>query len=309
MTPQHVCAVIVTYGPGTTILDHLSNVLPQVQGLVVVDNGSSHDDLGRLRVASSALGFHLIENGENLGIAEALNHGVSWAKSQGYRWVILLDQDSGITGNFIDQMFGALKLHSERERVASVHPRYVDPTTGVEAHVPRAVDGSPIFPMTSGTLMPVWIFDKIGWFASEYFIDLVDWEYCFRIRNAGFLVADASQARLLHSPGDPTIITILGRAFPYSQHNAVRRYYISRNCIAFYRKYLFSFPDWILNAAYRQLHETAVCLIADKDRGCQFRSFLQGTWDGLIGRMGKRENMDEERRGTSFLQSPPSSSI
>jgi rhamnosyltransferase len=294
MTPQYVCAVIVTYRPATTILEHLSNVLAQVQGLVVVDNGSNDDELGRLRAASSAFGFHLIENGENLGIAEGLNQGVRWAKSNGYPWVILFDQDSGITDRFIDQMFGALKAHSDWERVASIHPRYVDPKTGVEAYAPRAVDDSPIFPMTSGTLLPIWIFDKVGWFASEYFIDLVDWEYCFRIRASGFVVADASQAKLLHSPGDPTIITILGRAFGYSQHNAIRRYYISRNSIAFYRKYLFSFPGWVLKAAYRQLRETVVSLIADKDRAGQLRSFLLGTWEGLIGRMGKRENLDEQ---------------
>jgi rhamnosyltransferase len=295
MTPQHVCAVIVTYRPASTIIDQLSNVLAQVQGLVVVDNGSDDDELGRLRAARCALGFLLIENGENIGIAEALNQGVLWAKSHGYPWVILFDQDSGISDNFIDQMFGALKAQLDCERVAAIHPRYVDPKTGVEARVPRAVDGSPIFPMTSGTLMPIWIFDKIGWFASEYFIDLVDWEYCFRIRTWGLFVADASQAQLLHSPGDPTTVTILGRTFCYSQHNAIRRYYISRNCIALYKKYLFSFPEWILTAAYRQVHETVVCLIADNNRARQFRSLVLGTWDGLIGRMGKRQNLDEER--------------
>lgn len=294
MTPQSVCAVIVTYGPCSTILDHISTVLQQVPGLVVVDNGSDEDELGGLRGASSTFRFHLIENGENRGIAEALNQGVSWAKTQGYTWVILFDQDSGITGGFIDQMFGAWEAHPKRERVASIHPRYVDPKTGVEAGVPRAPDGSPIFPMTSGTLMPIWIFDKVGWFASEYFIDVVDWEYSFRIRTRGFLVADASAAKLLHCPGNPTMITLLGRAIDYSQHDALRRYYISRNCIAFYRKYLFSFPNWIRKAAYRQLREMAVCLIADKDRACQFRSFLLGTWDGLIGRMGRRENLRQQ---------------
>jgi len=293
MTPQSVCAVIVTYGPASTVLDHISKILQQVQALVVVDNGSSDHELGRLRVASPTFGFHLIENGENLGIAEALNQGVRWAKSQHYPWIILFDQDSGITDGFIDQMFQALRTHSDWERVASIHPRYVDPKM-VEAPVPRADDGSPVFPMTSGTLMPVWIFDEIGWFASEYFIDVVDWEYSFRIRTRGFLVADASEAKLLHSPGNPTMINILGRTIRYSQHNAVRRYYISRNCIAFYRKYLFCFPKWILKAVYRQLHEMVVCLIADKDRACHFRSFLLGTWDGLIGRMGNRENLHQQ---------------
>jgi rhamnosyltransferase len=291
MTAQSVCAVIVTYHPSAEMLENLSNVLAQVQGLVVVDNGSNPVELNPLRVASQTLGFHLIENGENLGIAEALTQGVRWAKSKNYPWVILFDQDSSITDGFVDRLFAAWESHPQRERVGSIHPMYADPETGSELDVPRTKDGSPLFPMTSGSLMPLWIFDKIGSFASEYFIDLVDWEYCFRVRAAGFIVADSRQAKLLHSPGNPSKTTILGRTVQNSQHNATRRYYISRNSIAFYRKYLRSFPGWVLKAVYWQLHETTICLIVDKNRGRQFRSFLLGTWDGLMGRMGKREGL------------------
>src|ERR1700756_2986734 len=129
MTPQRVCAVIVTYRPDTTLLDQLSIVLAQVQGMVVVDNGSHKNELGAIRAASSAIGFHLIENGENMGVAEALNQGVRWAKCRGYRWVILFDQDSGISDKFIDQMFEVWRTLPDRERVASIHPRYVDAKT------------------------------------------------------------------------------------------------------------------------------------------------------------------------------------
>lgn len=291
MTPQSVCAVIVTYHPAAKHIEQMSKVLAQVQGLVVVDNGSTADELNALRTTSQRLGFHLIENGENLGIAEALNQGVSWAKSKGYPWVILFDQDSEITEGFIGQMFAAWESHPRRERVGSIHPRYADQETHLEAAVPRASDGSPVLPMTSGALMPVWIFGRIGWFASEYFIDLVDWEYCFRIRAAGFLIADAKQAVLLHAPGNPAETTILGRTFHPSHQSAIRRYYISRNCIAFYRKYFFSFPRWVLNSIYRQLHDTIVCFIAEEDRASKFRNFLLGTWDGLTGRMGRREGL------------------
>jgi rhamnosyltransferase len=291
MTAQPVCAVIVTYHPDIKVIENLSKVLTQVQGLVVVDNGSKVDELDRLRLARQSLGFQLIENGENLGVAEAFNIGVRWANSQHYSWVLLFDQDSGITAGFVSRMFAAWESHPDRERVGSIHPRYVDPQTGVEVVVPRASDGSPVFPMTSGALMPVWIFEKIGWFASEYFIDLVDWEYCFRIRTAGYLVADSSQAVLLHTPGNPRTVIVMGHSFHSSHHSAMRRYYISRNCIAFYRKYFFSFPGLVMSSAYRQLHDTAVCLITEENRVRKFRNFLLGTWDGLTGRMGKREGL------------------
>jgi len=273
------------------MLEHLRDVQGQVQELVVVDNGSTSDEVAALRIGARSFGFHVCENRKNLGIAEALNQGVRWAKDRGFDWVILFDQDSRITGRFVQEMFFALESHPHREQVGSIHPRYVDPDTGIELWVPRAPDGSPILPMTSGTMMPLWIFDKIGWFASEYFIDLVDWEYSLRIRAAGFFVADSSQAKLLHSPGNPTTVILLGHVLQHSRHSAVRRYYIWRNCIALHRKYLFSFPLWILKAAYRQLRDTVICLIVDEDRTRHVRSVLLGIWDGLTARMGEREGL------------------
>jgi rhamnosyltransferase len=290
-TAQLVCAVIVTYHPDTPMVDHLSEVVAQVQGLIVVDNGSTAEELEPLRAASRNLSFQLIENDDNLGIAEALNQGVRWAKSQGFPWVILFDQDSGITKGFVRQMFAAWESRPDRDRIGSLHPRYLDPKTGVEMLVPRDGDGGPLFPMTSGALMPAWIFDRIGWFASEYFIDFVDWEYSFRIRAAGYLVANVNDAILLHFPGEPGIKKVLGHTFHLSHHNAMRRYYISRNCIIFYSKYLTVFPAWVLSSIYGQIKDTIVCLIAEDNRLRKFRNILLGTWDGLTGRMGKREGI------------------
>jgi rhamnosyltransferase len=291
MTAQSVCAVIVTYHPNAKMLENMRHILVQVNGLVVVDNGSSDQELEPLRAKEQSLGFQLIENGENLGIAQALNQGIERVKSEGYPWVILFDQDSRITDGFVTQMFAAWESHPDRERIGSIHPRYAEPETGVEAAVPRAEDGSPLLPMTSGALMPTWIFDRIGWFASEYFIDLVDWEYSFRMRAAGFVVADSSHAKLLHATGNPAPITIFGRTFHPSHHSATRRYYMARNCIVFYRKYFLSFPGWILNCIYREVRDVLVCLIAEEDRARKFRNFLLGTWDGLTQRMGKREGL------------------
>lgn len=291
MTAQPVCAIIVTYHPSIENIEHIAQVLAQVRGLVVVDNGSNTQELAPLRTASRTLGFHLIENGENLGIAEALNQGVRWAKNQDYPWMILFDQDSTITEGFVSQLFDAWESHPQQNRVASIQPMYVTPETGMETVVPRSPEGGPATAMTSGTLMPAWIFNKIGLFASEYFIDLVDCEYSLRIRAAGYLLADSRQAVLLHCAGSPKRLSFLGFSFGPSHHSAVRRYYISRNRVVVYRKYFRRFPRWTLysiNAAFR---ETIKCFIAEQDRPRKFRNFLLGTWDGLTGRMGKREGL------------------
>ena len=291
MTDLGICAVVVTYHPSADMLENIPRVLAQTQGLVVVDNGSDADELNRIRIACQTLGFHLIENRENLGIAEALNQAIGWARANRYLWVILFDQDSKITENFVAHMLEAWESHPDRAHVCSIHPMYVHPETGLEQRVRRAADGGPIVSITSGALMPTWIFDKIGWFASDFFIDCVDIEYSFRIRAAGYLIADSRKAVLLHAAGHPRKFSFLGFNFRPGHHSAERYYYIARNRIAVYRKYLHVFPLWILRSIYEYFRDTVKWVIVEDNRARKIRNFLIGTWDGLLGRMGKREGL------------------
>jgi rhamnosyltransferase len=292
MTVKSVCAVIVTYHPNPAMIENLSVTFTQVNGMVVVDNGSNPEVLGDLRVASNNLGFHLIENQENLGIAEALNQGVRWAIANGYPWVILFDQDSRITERFIAQMFASWEAHPKRDRIGSIHPRYVDPDTGTEPHVWRARDGGPVISLTSGALMHAWIFEKVGFFAADFFIDWIDIEYSFRIRAAGFLLADSRNAALHHAAGQPVTRRLFGIPYRPFNHGALRQYYISRNRLVVWRKYFRVFPIWIIRSMYVSLKETVKCLIGENDRLLKLRSMLIGSWDGLRGRMGKYEEVN-----------------
>lgn len=291
-TQGSVCGVVVTYHPTACMVENLSTIRAQLGALVVVDNGSNEHEVEALRLAGLSKSIQMIENKKNLGIAEALNQGVRWAKTQAFDWVVLFDQDTRITHGFIEHMLAAWRGHPQRERIGSIHARHVTPKTGKEVWVTRSRDGSPILPLTAGSMMPMWIFDKIGWFASEYFIDVVDWEYSFRTMAAGFLVIDAKHAILLHEPGHAAEIRALGHTFRPSHHNAIRRYYLTRNRIAFYKKYMARFPRWILDSAYQQFFkETIMCLIAEDNRLRKFRSIVLGIWDGILGKMGAREDL------------------
>ncbi len=256
VSEQSVCAVLVTYHPSIAMLGNLPNVMAEVQGLVVVDNGSGGAELDRLRAARRELGFQLIENGKNLGIAEALNQGARWAKAEGYPWVLLLNQDSRMIDGFVDSMFKSWHSHPRRRDIASLHPLYKHQLLGCRPMAPRARDGAALWCMTSGALMPTWAFDTIGWFASEFFIDWVDIEYCFRIRKAGYLIVESPEAILLHDPGQSAPALILGFSFWPSHHSAVRRYYMSRNRVVVFRKYLFALPFCTLRAMYAALRDT-----------------------------------------------------
>jgi rhamnosyltransferase len=282
------CAVMVTYHPNDSTQKNILKVMPQVGGMVVVDNGSTEAELTPLRSISQQPTLTLIENGENLGIAAALNQGVLYARTLGCSWVILFDQDSEVTDGFVEQMLDTWSFAAGREMVAAVHPRYVHPVTGVEPWFRRAADGGPFTSMTSGCLMPIWIFDKIGLFATEYFIDLVDTEYSLRIRAAGYRIIDSKQAVLLHTAGNPQRHRLLWIIpFTASHHSSMRRYYISRNRVVLFRKYWRRFPGWTGATVLESLKETMKCFVGEADRWQKIRSTWRGVRDGFAGKMGK----------------------
>jgi rhamnosyltransferase len=291
VTSPAICAVVVTYHPTICMLDNLPKILRQVDGMIVVDNGSNDKSLDALRSMRKSVEFQLIENGDNLGIAAALNCGICWARRNGYNWVILFDQDSEITDGFVSQMFASWQDHPERARIASMHPTHIETHTGIATIVHRAADGGPVKSITSGALMPMWIFAQIGLFETDYFIDEVDSEFCYRIRAAGYLIADSTQARLLHKVGDSREIRIFGFRCRPTNHSPMRRYYMSRNRIAVYRKYIHVFPSWIVHSMNASFRETVKCFLTEKNRPRKFLNFLLGTWDGLTGRMGRREGL------------------
>src|ERR1700733_139844 len=168
-----VCAVVVSYNPSPEILENISALRCQVNSIVVVDNGSTEPNLAMLRGGRSKYDFELIENGCNLGIAAALNVGVREVKAKGCFWAALFDQDSCVEPGFIDFMLQAFKDAPRPSEVGVLCPILFDSPTGMLLPVQRSEEGEILAAMTSGSMIPVEVFDHMGTFSEPLFIDYV----------------------------------------------------------------------------------------------------------------------------------------
>jgi len=268
---EEVCAVVVTYHPDDAVLDNLAAIRPQVQGLVVVDNGSREERRSLLRLASREWHFKLIENGENMGIAAALNTGVKWAEEEGYTWTALFDQDSTAPFGFIETMLRAFERSRRRDKIALLVPRYVDSRRG-----------------KSGSLIPMSIFRQEGLFEENLFIGGVDYEYCLRLRRKGYTVEECTEAVLLHAPASFTDCRVKGvRLFSTSNYSAPRRYYRDRNTIWIIRKYWTRYPAFVLRMLSDSLKDVIKIILAENNKRQKVLHMALGMRDGLLGRMGK----------------------
>lgn len=307
-----VVAVVVTYCPdvaATTVL--LRALAPQVDTVVLVDNGSDEDAVAALRAELTASGGELIALGDNLGIARAQNLGIERARALGARAVLLSDQDSVPEPDMVRRLREGLgRARTEHGTVAAVGPVTVDERNAGAALLfsdhrwgPRratvpARDGALVpatFLIASGCLVDVSALDVVGGMNEAWFIDHIDLEWGLRARRAGFGSYGVVGARLAHSLGD-RVQRIPGRERDVHIHSPVRNYYMARNTVLLIRSGLLRFA-WQVGYVAWIVKYAAFYVLAVAPRARRARLLLRGFADGLRGRAGALPERPDQPRG------------
>ncbi|MCC2658291.1 MAG: hypothetical protein K0Q76_3399 [Panacagrimonas sp.] len=199
---QRLCAVVTTYRPDPAFVSRFVSLLGTCDHVLVVDNTP-----GGHAFAALPAGFELLQNGINEGLGPALNRGILRAKQAGADHVILFDQDSTPGPDTAAQLLWFCRSAQARlgDRCA-VGPTHVDDVTGSRAEPrarPRATsEGSERTCLpTAGLLFPLRQISPETLFASDLFLDLVDFDWCWRRRREGWRFLRATGIDLVHRFG------------------------------------------------------------------------------------------------------------
>jgi rhamnosyltransferase len=285
-----VLAVVVTYHPPPELADHLRAIRRQVGALVVVDNGSP--DWQRTEALCADMGASFIRNLRNEGIARALNQGAEQAQAGGYRWLAMFDQDSSLPDGTITALVALAAHHPHAERVGIVATSFRDRHLGRSYHDPAntLVDGADWREVrtliTSGSLVCVDTFARVGGFDERLFIDFVDHEHCLRLRRAGWLLVQSKNIFLDHAIGRLSAHRFLGRTVHCSNHSPARRYYITRNQLEYYRRCLFHEPYQAFWGVSNLVMRSVLVVLYEEHRPAKARAILRGLWHFAIRRFG-----------------------
>lgn len=299
--PFKVAALVISYFPDAEFADRLNKLRQQVSRVVVVDNGSERSSLEPLQTFREDPGFTLCHNTQNFGIATALNQGMELLATEGYDWVLTFDQDSSVRSGFVMAIFDTLAADPAPHEVALiganredhgisrphrwVRPKRVPPFFERVPCDQLCTEGTTIV-ITSGTLTRVAVFQAIGQFRDDFFIDLVDMEYCLRARKAGFRTIVSCKARLGHQVGEKRNISFLGFTIAPTNHSPLRRYYLFRNSVLTVQAYGTVFPHWLIYHALALTEVFAGIILAEGQKWKKLRACVAGLWDGFRGRSG-----------------------
>jgi rhamnosyltransferase len=291
---KRVCAVIVTYHGGRIVLSAAVAIIQQVGHLIIVDNHSDTTTLGCIDTIRRDYfdKVTIILNDRNRGLAAALNQGAKAGLSKGFEWILTLDQDSEAESNMVCKMLETYQRYSQQDKVGIIAPHSLLTIDRKRGEVPyKEGSGEETTEVelihTSGNLVSHSVFKAVGLFREDYFIDQLDYEFCFRVKKAGFKILVSNQAVIHHRPGDLKSAYILYRQVFYSNHSAIRRYYITRNGILLSKEV----RNWKFLKGHTVLviKELVKVLLYEDYKWAKLRLTLLGVKDGVVGKVGKLE--------------------
>lgn len=223
-----LACVVVLYNPTSNILKNMKLYADIFDTVILVDN--SVENLHECFYENSNIIYLPVS--QNNGIANALNIGLDEVTKLGYKWAMTLDQDSVMTEECVSKLKRQI-MKVDCETTAIVGANYEPTKLESEGDF---VDLD--FMITSGSVMNMEIYQKMGAFIADMFIDAVDYEYCYRLKSKGYRIKRLNSALFTHRIGEPSYHNgIECRNYP-----PMRYYFITRNNLIVSHMYKYSVP-------------------------------------------------------------------
>lgn len=211
--------------------ENLDAVFGQVDIVFVVDNGSNNAESIR-NLATQYANVRWIGNTENGGIAQALNQLIHEAEKGNYGWILTLDQDSVCDRELVKHY-----IKYVMPDIGMLTCDIIDRNYKLKQKSPSAVPEEVKKCITSGCLTNVKAVLRSGGFDERLFIDMVDYDMCYTLREHGYRIVNVHYKGLLHEVGKSKKYNVLGFEFAVNNHSAERKYTISRNSVYLIKKH------------------------------------------------------------------------
>lgn len=219
------CLGITFYNPTLLDLQKVIDYCKLFHQVYVVDN--SDISVGNKSYFDNIDNIEFLHYGSNIGLSKALNLICLTAVSN-FDYVCLMDQDSVFKNSEIEKLINEIIIDNDKfTAIYSPYIHYLHKNTEmVQPSGFKNVD----WVITSGSFLNLSLFKDIGGFDEHYFIDRLDYDYCYFSKLKGYNIKVSNSAVLQQSLGSQSKFL----CFNFYQHSPLRNYYSFRNRIYFY---------------------------------------------------------------------------
>lgn len=278
-----IAAVTILYHPGKSTADNILSYSKSVEKVYVIDNTESIGNKNEQSYLSIQNAIYL-GDGKNQGIAVRLNFAAEMAIREGFDLLLTMDQDSCFLPGEFEKYLSCIQQCDTPSTVAQygvAFNEYVESARGCEAKESLDI-------ITSGSILSLSHFKKLGGFDETLFIDEVDFEYNYRIRHSGYRSLLYTGIRLEHSLGSSGMYrSLTGAKTSRSLHSPLRMYYMVRNFFYVNKKYGSVFAEHKRKRTRALINRLKNNLIYNNKRLQVLHMAFRGYFDYLASKTGK----------------------
>lgn len=280
-----VAAIVVTFNRNDLLhrlIESLNGQTHPVSQIIIVDNANNHDTASMVKDFPRV---YYLPMADNLGPAGGFAEGIKAGYETGAQWMWLFNDDAIPKASALETCLRTASMNGQRHRLGAVVP-----LTGSQARVeygslwrgnPKPIVRQPSsepwevdLAIFNGFLLNAEAVQVVGYPKSVYFMQFEEYEYCLRMKRAGFKILVEPAAWVDHFFAGST-----NSSAPW------RGYYQTRNhlAMALDHRSLGEILGW---SARQVKFGAATLLYADLKRE-RFRLRLLGAWHGIRGTIGK----------------------
>ena len=230
-------ALVTLYNPTEDCVDNIIRICRQVDHTFLCDNSSRSNS----EMFAEMHNATYIYNSQNLGLSAAFNIVL---KSNTFAWsdddyVIFFDQDTAIPQNHISLLIDEyINLEKQGIDIGCMGPMYYNTSSNMieVPKIKRSIDDKSFDVnsiITTSMLCRYSSIQQIGFWNEEIFLDMADWDMCWRLHANNKTIVLTGASSLTHSIGSGEkrvgpIRLRVGQPF--------REYYETRDCVYLLQK-------------------------------------------------------------------------
>lgn len=201
-----ITAVVTLYNPNKNILSNITSYINTVNRIILCDNSKNNNEA----LFTDFDNIIYVFNNKNLGLSKAFNKILN---NKDFGWeddefIIFFDQDSKVKDEHISKLVDVFfELADKGVNVGCVGPAYFNTISNKVEMVKRKkhiLFDTILVPtmITSSMLTTYENLTKIGLFNEKVFLDMADWDLCWRFTNKNYRCCVTMRTVFEHSVGE-----------------------------------------------------------------------------------------------------------
>ncbi len=231
---MNTIALVTLFFPDENVKNNIIQFSHLVEKVVLLDNTPDSDNS---ILFSEIEKTEYIAYKENLGLSLAFNHYLKTLTENCY--IIFFDQDSFCPGNLIAQLKNDYQIcYNKLGKKGIIGPAYFEKNAN-KLMIPKQKNlvENGVYEVksiiTSGMFTELDVIKSSGFWNDEIFLDMADWDFCWRVLKSGFFCCLTTNAVLTHTLGK-SVHRFAG--IKLKEGASFRVYYQTRDCLYLLRK-------------------------------------------------------------------------